>query len=135
PRRPRPRASCRDRRGCGRAPPDRRGASREAPELIEISAPVPRFPEGPGLLVGAAHRAVVAVPAGTPRGHRRKEALGERATDDLDDLARPLPALVVERHDALLEAAIGRAEVEPSRLDRFAEEPLADERVEDRLQH
>src|SRR5262249_58085283 len=71
---------------------------------------------------------------GARRWRGGEKPVGARASDDADALPRPLPALVVERHDAFLVAAVGRAEVEPPRLDRLAEETLAHERVEDRLE-
>src|SRR5207244_443146 len=129
-----PRAGGAPRRGA-RAPPGRQGASREPPQTVQIGAPVLRLAGGPGLLVRTADRPVIAVLAGTAFGHGGKEAGRERASDDLDYLAREAPVLGVERHDALLVAAVGRAVVEPSRLDRLGEEALAGERVEERLQH
>src|SRR5207249_9537684 len=80
-------------------------------------------------------RPVVAVPARALRRHGGQEAIGERASDDVDDLAGNPTPLGVERHDALLVATVGRAVVEPSRLDRLVQQTLAGERIQQRLQH
>src|SRR5207245_3596385 len=97
---------------------------REPPQELQIGAPVLRLAGGSRLFVRAADRPVVAVPAGAAVGHGGQKALGERATDDLDDLARNPTPLGVERHDALLVAAVGGAVVEPSSLARIQQDTI-----------
>src|SRR3989442_14930278 len=79
---PRPRASCRGRRGCDRAPPGRRGASRKPPQALQIGAPVLRLAGGSRLFVRAADRPVVAVPAGAAVGHGGAGTPGGRRARD-----------------------------------------------------